>query len=56
MATEPCGHLSLFLGAGLLGGTWRRIAHWLGQDAAIATAHTAEKRNYRHDCGWRGNE
>jgi poly(3-hydroxyalkanoate) synthetase len=32
MATEPCGHLSLFLGAEVLGGTWRRIADWLGQD------------------------
>jgi poly(3-hydroxyalkanoate) synthetase len=32
MATEPCGHLSLFLGAQVLGGTWRRIADWLGQN------------------------
>jgi poly(3-hydroxyalkanoate) synthetase len=32
MATEPCGHLSLFLGADVLGGTWRKIAHWLNSD------------------------
>ena len=45
MATEPCGHLSLFLGAEVLGRTWRRIAHWLGRDSAIATSHTAGKWN-----------
>ncbi len=28
--TEPCGHLSLFMGARTLAGTWIRIAHWLG--------------------------
>lgn len=37
MATEPCGHLSLFIGAKVLGGTWRKIAHWLGHD--LKTAH-----------------
>jgi poly(3-hydroxyalkanoate) synthetase len=26
---QPCGHLSLFLGAETLGGTWPRIARWL---------------------------
>jgi poly(3-hydroxyalkanoate) synthetase len=30
--SEPCGHLSLFLGAAVLGGAWRKIAHWLAQD------------------------
>jgi poly(3-hydroxyalkanoate) synthetase len=30
--SEPCGHLSLFLGAEVLGGAWRKIAHWLAQD------------------------
>ncbi len=30
--TEPCGHLSLFLGANVLDGPWRKIAHWLAQD------------------------
>lgn len=30
--TEPCSHLSLFLGANVLDGPWRKIAHWLSQD------------------------
>jgi poly(3-hydroxyalkanoate) synthetase len=30
--TEPCGHLSLFLGTKSLEGAWRRISHWLGSD------------------------
>lgn len=30
--TEPCGHLGLFLGADVLGGSWRKIAYWLLQD------------------------
>jgi poly(3-hydroxyalkanoate) synthetase len=30
--TEPCGHLGLFLGAEVLGGSWRKIASWLLQD------------------------
>jgi poly(3-hydroxyalkanoate) synthetase len=29
--TEPCGHLSLFLGARTIEGTWQRIGHWLGR-------------------------
>jgi poly(3-hydroxyalkanoate) synthetase len=37
MITEPCGHLSLFLGARTIDGTWRRIADWL-RDAALAQA------------------
>jgi hypothetical protein len=37
-ATEPCGHLSLFLGARTLGRTWRRIAQWLRRDLAVAAA------------------
>ncbi len=32
MVTEPCGHLSLFLGAKTLCETWQRIACWLGRD------------------------
>ena len=28
-AVEPCGHLSLFLGAQTIGRTWLRMAHWL---------------------------
>jgi len=30
--SEPCGHLSLFLGTNVLDGPWRKIAHWLVQD------------------------
>lgn len=30
--TEPCGHLSLFLGAVVLDEAWRNIARWLDQD------------------------
>lgn len=33
VAVEPCGHLSLFLGARTLNGVWRRIAHWLDEDS-----------------------
>ena len=32
MATEPCGHLSLFLGAKTLKRRWTRIARWLAED------------------------
>jgi len=38
MVTEPCGHLSLFLGARTIDGAWRRIADWLNRDMAIARA------------------
>ena len=38
IATEPCGHLGLFLGARTLTGNWSRIAHWLSQDRRIAMA------------------
>jgi poly(3-hydroxyalkanoate) synthetase len=38
MATEPCGHLSLFLGAKTLAGSWRRIARWLALAPAMAQA------------------
>jgi poly(3-hydroxyalkanoate) synthetase len=38
MATEPCGHVSLFLGAQTLRGSWQRIARWLGRDPALAQA------------------
>lgn len=30
--TEPCGHLSLFLGAKVLDGSWRKISRWLGSE------------------------
>jgi poly(3-hydroxyalkanoate) synthetase len=29
--TEPCGHLSLFLGSRVLGESWRKISHWLAE-------------------------
>lgn len=47
IATEPCRHLSLFLGAGVLGGTWRRIAYWLCQDPATATPHMSESGTHK---------
>jgi poly(3-hydroxyalkanoate) synthetase len=56
MATEPCGHLSLFLGAKVLDGTWRRIADWLAQNPAT-TPHpandTRETRNINWGCNSR---
>jgi poly(3-hydroxyalkanoate) synthetase len=30
--TEPCGHLSLFLGSKALDGSWRKISHWLSSE------------------------
>ena len=33
ITVEPCSHLSLFLGAKTLHGTWPRIARWLSPDA-----------------------
>lgn len=36
-ATEPCGHLGLFLGAETLQRSWTRIACWLGGDLANAS-------------------
>jgi poly(3-hydroxyalkanoate) synthetase len=30
--TEPCGHLSLFLGSRVLDRAWREISHWLGSE------------------------
>lgn len=38
MATEPCGHLSLFLGRRTLAGAWRRIAEWLSADPSLMKA------------------
>jgi poly(3-hydroxyalkanoate) synthetase len=32
-ATESCGHLSLFLGAGTIRNAWPRVARWLGEEA-----------------------
>lgn len=37
---EPCRHLSLFMGAKTLTGTWRRIAGWLAPETA-SRAHLA---------------
>ena len=37
-ATEPCRHLSLFLGHKTLVGAWRKIARWLRSDLSIAQA------------------
>jgi poly(3-hydroxyalkanoate) synthetase len=31
-ATEPCGHLALFLGAETISRAWPRIARWLGEE------------------------
>jgi poly(3-hydroxyalkanoate) synthetase len=31
-ASEPCGHLSLFMGRNVLGHSWRRVARWLQAD------------------------
>jgi poly(3-hydroxyalkanoate) synthetase len=38
METEPCRHLSLFIGRKTLVGTWRRIAQWLSSDLSSAKA------------------
>jgi poly(3-hydroxyalkanoate) synthetase len=38
MATEPGGHLSLFLGANTLRHAWPRIARWLHRDLAMSQA------------------
>ena len=35
---EPCGHLSLFIGAQTLRRTWPKIAQWLRRDAIAAAA------------------
>jgi poly(3-hydroxyalkanoate) synthetase len=35
---EPCGHLSLFLGARTIDRAWHRIAAWLGPDPNMAQA------------------
>lgn len=37
-AIEPCGHVSLFVGARTLAHSWRRIAHWLGEAEERAQA------------------
>jgi poly(3-hydroxyalkanoate) synthetase len=31
-ATEPCGHLALFIGAETMTQIWPRIARWLGEE------------------------
>ena len=35
-ASEPCGHLGLFMGRDVLGQSWRRIARWLQADIGDA--------------------
>ncbi|AMN38481.1 alpha/beta fold hydrolase [Rhodoplanes sp. Z2-YC6860] len=35
---EPCGHLSLFIGAKTLDRAWPRIARWLNHDSTLALA------------------
>ena len=35
-ASEPCGHLSLFMGRKALGHSWRRVARWLQADLGDA--------------------
>jgi poly(3-hydroxyalkanoate) synthetase len=35
-ASEPCGHLGLFMGSHVLGHSWRRIARWLQADIGDA--------------------
>jgi poly(3-hydroxyalkanoate) synthetase len=35
-ASEPCGHLSLFMGRNALGHSWRRVARWLQADIGDA--------------------
>ncbi|HET7490653.1 MAG TPA: alpha/beta fold hydrolase [Bradyrhizobium sp.] len=41
--TEDCGHLSLFLGAEVLGRTWPRIARFLLRDFNEARRHSARE-------------
>ena len=48
IATESCGHLSLFLGAKVLEGTWRRIADWLGQDPTAPHHQRNDPRETRN--------
>jgi poly(3-hydroxyalkanoate) synthetase len=38
MVTEPCSHLSLFLGRKTLAGAWQRIGQWLNSDLSILKA------------------
>jgi len=35
-ASEPCGHLSLFMGRKVLSHSWRRVARWLQADIGDA--------------------
>jgi hypothetical protein len=45
---EPCGHLSLFLGAEVLDGAWRRIAAWLGHQLKTSQIQQVQLRR-RHE-------
>jgi poly(3-hydroxyalkanoate) synthetase len=47
MATEPCGHLSLFLGAETIKRRWTRIAQWLGEEQPAAHHRASAKRTQR---------
>jgi poly(3-hydroxyalkanoate) synthetase len=48
MVAEPCGHLSLFLGAETLNGVWQRIAQWLCSSSS--TNYAGVKAISKPDC------
>lgn len=51
-ATEPCSHLSLFIGARTLAGPWRRIADWLDRDLiAPSSRHSRQERPAKKSSG-----
>ena len=52
MVTEPGRHLSLFLGAGSLGGSWQTIAQWLRRIPLPVTSVANRRRRSvsRADC------
>jgi len=56
--TEPCGHLSLYLGAEVLHRAWSEIARWLAQDSVapqsgfgVDDAAEMARRNFRKSTG-----
>jgi hypothetical protein len=52
--TEPCGHLSLFLGSKALDGSWRKISHWLGSELKAPEIVPWEKQSDDKRLGHRG--
>jgi poly(3-hydroxyalkanoate) synthetase len=46
-ATEPCGHLSLFLGADTIKRRWTRIAQWLGEELSAAHSVSVKRAPQR---------